>query len=138
MTELLWLLPAYRQHGAIKAPPSFQKGRVPHRVRSSVESTSALSTPRRALHLRARCPCNVHSHWGSLCYLKTHLSGALQKRLPNSWGTPGSLGDSLPIVHNDFQCTVVCHLRMLCFTAAVDVLEWGQILCSPETTNTEA
>lgn len=72
-----------------------------------------LVTPRRALYLHAQCPCNVHSHWGSLCYPKTCCFWSTAEEVTNSWGTPGSLGDSLLIAHNDFQCTVVCHLRML-------------------------
>lgn len=107
--------------------PLSKKAGCPHRVRSSIESTSALSPQ------GGPCIC-VHGVPVLLILTGVHfaiwrpiVSGALQKRLSKSWGTPGSLGDSLPIAHTDFQCTVVCHLRML---AVFSLLPW--ILSSSE------
>lgn len=50
-----------------------KKGRVPHSVRSFVESTSALSPQGGPCICTCGVPAMFFSHWGLLCYLKTHL-----------------------------------------------------------------
>lgn len=135
MTGLLCLLPPCQQHGAIQSPPFyFPKGRVPHSIRSFMESTSALS-PQGGPHI---CTCGVPASFFSLGFTSLSEDPSLEHcRRGNTQSLRSQyllIACDVFSMHYGLSSEDACCNR--CFTATVDTLlvKLDQVLCSLETT----